>query len=456
MTWTIEWVYAILLTSLTGSILYVTWRVVGMLLEKIGFANIIFELLKVVIIFFLLPIGYIALKAKEQEIGRGYLFGATPVIFRISNILLLLWFCGFLFMLVHFKRNVKRNKEWMQNVIPCEPQVVQQFEEIYQSLGGKKGRLEVCRSYNCQVPCVTGWFFRKIILPMEDYSEDELQVILTHEITHHLQGDVALKWVCAFMLCIHYFNPLAWKFYGAIQKWSEFSCDYKASNVVGSLKTYFGVIANIVVERSFETCLSSQLSETANDLIERIDKMKKNHKVKYRSKWAAAIMVAVAFVTSSATVCAATIGSVQQYVKMYHTTEVEYELENDIDLTSGYVEYIEYGNAEGVVEREGETNTLSRSTTSFEWTVASNELVKSDAFVCVPGQTINVNVFISPSDLTMKVGIMRPDGSRLYVTGEGRVMYDFNITLAGVHRVFVENNSSESVEVEGNYLVYTE
>ena len=330
--------------------------------------------------------------------------------------------------------------------------MVQQFEEIFHALGGKKRKLEVCRSYYCKVPCVTGFFHPKLILPVEKYSKEDLEIIFNHEITHYLQGDVPLKWICAFLLCLHYFNPFAWKFYGAIQKWSEFSCDYRACKAVGSKKQYFEVIAWIAIESSFSTCLSSQLTESKNELVERIGKM--NHKVKFHSKWIAIALSGIAFLTSTVTVSAATVGCAQQYVNLYHATEVEIEAVIDESQQPQYVEYIEYGNAEGVVEREGEIVQWTRSMKYFTWTVGSNEMVKSDAFVAVTGQTINVNVFIDPSDVTMKVGVIMPDGAKWYVTGTEHVNYDFVLVTSGTYRVFVENNSDESVAVEGTYNVY--
>ena len=57
----IDIVTLVLLTTLTGSIMMLLWYGIGMILERLGFINIVFELLKMVALFFYLPIAFIGL-----------------------------------------------------------------------------------------------------------------------------------------------------------------------------------------------------------------------------------------------------------------------------------------------------------------------------------------------------------------------------------------------------------
>ena len=63
-------VIIMLLTSLSGGLLVVIWLGIGVILEKLGFINIVYELLKMVIAFFFLPISYLGLKLFERKIGH--------------------------------------------------------------------------------------------------------------------------------------------------------------------------------------------------------------------------------------------------------------------------------------------------------------------------------------------------------------------------------------------------
>lgn len=65
--WTIlELTMAVLLTSLTGGILTLVWQGIGRGMERAGFTNITFELLKAVVIFYFLPLSFFFLKKLES------------------------------------------------------------------------------------------------------------------------------------------------------------------------------------------------------------------------------------------------------------------------------------------------------------------------------------------------------------------------------------------------------
>lgn len=76
MDWTIEFSWGILLTSFTGSLFFLFWHLAGRALEKAGLAGAGFRLLKMTVISFLLPAGYVFLKQKavNRQLGHGYLF----------------------------------------------------------------------------------------------------------------------------------------------------------------------------------------------------------------------------------------------------------------------------------------------------------------------------------------------------------------------------------------------
>ncbi len=50
--------YCICLTSITGGVISIIWYLLGRLLEKAGFLNIVYTLLKVTTIFWILPVAY--------------------------------------------------------------------------------------------------------------------------------------------------------------------------------------------------------------------------------------------------------------------------------------------------------------------------------------------------------------------------------------------------------------
>ena len=57
---------------------------------------------------------------------------------------------------------------------------------------------------------VTGFFQTVLLLPREDYSEQELEMIIRHELVHYKRHDIAYKMLLMFAVAVHWFNPLVW------------------------------------------------------------------------------------------------------------------------------------------------------------------------------------------------------------------------------------------------------
>ena len=97
MAWTIKLAFAVLLTSLTGSIVLLVWHFIGKGLEWLGYLDIRYSLLKLVLVFFVLPICYLIFTRIVQiwpEWDGGVLFLQTPALLRGCNILCAVWFAG--------------------------------------------------------------------------------------------------------------------------------------------------------------------------------------------------------------------------------------------------------------------------------------------------------------------------------------------------------------------------
>ena len=98
-------------------------------------------------------------------------------------------------------------------------------------------------------------------------------MIFTHEITHYLQGDMLLKWCVLLLHMVHFFNSLAWVLRREVQKWSKYACDIRACSAIGGAKEYFQVIADMALF-SPEGSLAAHLTESKNELAERIERVK--------------------------------------------------------------------------------------------------------------------------------------------------------------------------------------
>ena len=74
-------------------------------------------------------------------------------------------------------------------------------------------------------PMLIGVFGPIIVLPNREYTTEQLQSILLHELTHMRRFDVAVKWFSLLACAVHWFNPLVWIARREIDRACELSCD---------------------------------------------------------------------------------------------------------------------------------------------------------------------------------------------------------------------------------------
>jgi beta-lactamase regulating signal transducer with metallopeptidase domain len=81
-------------------------------------------------------------------------------------------------------------------------------------------------------PFVLGVFKPKIYLPL-DLSGQERNYIILHEQTHIKRKDHIVKFAAYFILCLHWFNPLAWVAFLLMGVDMEMSCDERVLKEMG-------------------------------------------------------------------------------------------------------------------------------------------------------------------------------------------------------------------------------
>ena len=74
-------------------------------------------------------------------------------------------------------------------------------------------------------PMMIGFLKPMILIPNTDYSDNELSVILRHELTHYKRGDIWYKLLLVIANSIHWFNPLVYLMARQANRDLEYSCD---------------------------------------------------------------------------------------------------------------------------------------------------------------------------------------------------------------------------------------
>lgn len=452
MIWTINAIFCLLLTSVTGSVIFVFWCLLGKWLEKIGFLNILYAFMKLNMLFFVVPLQYMVMFWADQSYGifRGDLFLHTKTIMNVCGFAFALWVIGACCMWYKQIRIMRQTSKLFQNMFPCELHTERLFEDIVQELGIKKGKVSLVQCYETPTAMLWGIKQPTVVLPVERYSDEELRVIFVHELMHYKHHDILWRRLASVLIGVHFFNPIIWKIQTLLRKWGEHYCDYTAYEMAGGMKHYFNTIIKIQMKsEGWTSYFAATLSENEDELTERIKRMKVQRNMRKRSAWKAAVITTVMLLGSSMTVIASSKEVADMYHMAYDATDVATEEESLEEL----IEYEESGETEGIVEETGEINEVARSTKTFNWSVASGVRKTSSGFSASSGGKISVSADISPTNKTVRVGIVEPDGTRRYVSGKSFVSNSFSLTKTGTYKVYVENTSGTTITAEGSYII---
>ena len=443
--------FLILLSSITGAIMVIIWYAIGLLLERIGFANIVFELLKMVVLFFLLPIAFVILKAYDDEVGTGRLFGPTPAIVSFCKWFVPLWGIGVVIVLTYIILSVFLVKYRFREAFSCPSGVQAKFDSFKREMHLESSPLQLVQSYRAEIPCTYGILTPRIVIPVEEYSDDELRVIILHEMTHYKQRDVVLKFFSYLMLMIHYFNPFAWMVFFKIQKWSEFVCDFRASKHFDKINSYFDVILRIAMEKPSKSGMVSHLAKSSRELRERARKLRRNNEMKRKSVFSMVLVLCTAFMLSSTSVYAATVECADAYLAIEQKTSVEAALPQSVAVTDGVT--VEYGESHRLTIVEGEVIEQLRGAHAFAWDVRAGYRMYSPWFDCEAGDTLSMNALVDPDDVNIRFGLEDSMGYRYYVYGSTSLYKVFDITSSGEYRIYVQNDTNTDVAVDGSYII---
>lgn len=465
MTWTINLMYLILWTSLSGAIVSVVWFAIGRLLEKAGFLHITYILLKVAILFWVVPITYGVLLLRTMTYGdvhRSFSpdFYITPTILQTATVFCAAWGIGVAIGMAQYIVQRIKITRMMKHATFCSKEVGQQFAQRCAAEGRYARRVRVRQSYQIEIPRVTGILHPTVVLPVERYSVEERDVIFRHELTHVKHHDILFRNLTMLLCIIHFMNPFAWWLNRQMRKWSEYACDYEICCRNHKLKKYYDVILNMAEKSMNAQFLSVQLLESESELQERMKHVMKCYKKKNKSKFVAGMLVACITLISGSSVyavLAASISANEQWqnvtVKEMQDTAVQ---KLDVEEATELIEMTELSRAENIEVSVGEVELLSAKSgvSSFNWNVAAGKEVNSPTFRATSSQTITVTGITSPATKYLRVGIIEPDGMRRYISAKGTFTHTFKLDQTGSYKIYARNgNDSGTINIGGAYQV---
>ena len=162
------------------------------------------------------------------------------------------------------------------------------------------------RSKFVETPMLTGIFKPSIILPDNEYTPEELRLILVHELSHLRQFDIHIKWLMLIACAVHWFNPIVWLLRRELDCMAELACDEKTiRNMDDTEKQSYGdVLINIASKsKPLSNVLSTRLCENNVILRQRLAAIMKNKS--YKKIWRVAFIFILAATMGTACILGA-------------------------------------------------------------------------------------------------------------------------------------------------------
>ena len=102
---------------------------------------------------------------------------------------------------------------------------------------GRVGSIRLVKTREVSGPIAFGIFDRVIAVPADFdtlYAEHERRLALEHELAHHGSGDLIANLFAFTLLCLQWFNPLAWAAHAAFRFDQEAACDARVLEKTGT------------------------------------------------------------------------------------------------------------------------------------------------------------------------------------------------------------------------------
>lgn len=439
--------FMLFLTSLTGTAAYAMWRLGCIWLQKRGSIIGIKWSLVLVIAFFTVPVSFIYLAWKTGLLGNevsGNLFMRTPFLQTAAEAASVIWLIGFVYTIIRHLMIWYALRRFLRNAYRAEADIQEMAKKVEKRLGTRC--IPVYMIVGQSVPAITGYLKCRILLPEKPYTEEELEMILEHELWHYKQGDLILKGLCGWINRIQWFNPLTKRLFEAVDKWGDTVCDLQVcfGKVGRSKKAYFYMIQNNSPGKLLDTHTGMNLRKSIKEVEERALRMSKYNPAKELKRIGLFVLSMCFTFVSSVTAMAAGKGVEAVYNDVYDATQQIILEERQPEIVWGEYEWIP---DDSVVILDEEENPKARGSSTYDWTIPANTLKRTGAVYLHVGDTVTISIIPDPSNAATGIGLDQPNGYLRGVSGAGSYTHAFTVSQDGYHRIYARNETNSTIDV---------
>lgn len=456
--------WALLLSGLTGSIFFLLWLLLDKTILKSD-CVLSKKLLRFTLHTYWIPSLFVVLMHQygddqlvasfaqgEDRIIKHRMLEMSPQIMWTIMLCVTGWLSIVAVITVIWAWQYLRLKRLLKDSIPeTEPDVLACYEEACIRAGIRK-EIPLVRNDLVHTPFAAGMRHHCVVLPFEEYTGQELGMILTHELFHCKQKDLQWRYMALWINLLQAWNPFVYLTRRALREKAECVCDYcvcMSATENFSAKTYFSIILSRAEgERGPIGRFAAGFGSSASELRRRVASMR-NYQIKGTlKKGMAAVAVTVFMLSGSMTAYAAGNEIIGAQHEWYDDTNVGHAvIEEPAEVHVLLPE--ETVDVETVVMYSVD---VARSTNNINWDVPAGKIYSTGFFSLSANTVLSVAAKTTPSGKTVWVGLEYQDGTKYYLVCTGSVANTITAPKKGNYRFFVENKSDVTINAEVSYV----
>lgn len=197
-------------------------------------------------------------EAGQKKINAAF---AEDAIFSLEQIIFVVWAFGAVSMVLYcFIKHMlflKVTKRWSSDV--TDPKILIAITELKKKLGINSD-LQVRYCACISSPMLMQSVNPVILLSENIYTEQELRLVLHHEMIHYKRNDLLYKLMLMFAVAVNWFNPIIYLFSKVFTYYGEISCDEIVTENMDEIgrDQYIRTIIDMAAKKSiFNTIFSS-------------------------------------------------------------------------------------------------------------------------------------------------------------------------------------------------------
>lgn len=458
-----EFLIILVATSLSGSLLFLLfyWLDKLLLREKLIHQYMV---MKILLLFFFLPalvipIYYLVDRQPEVvemkgddftewTLYEGNMYNIATKEWNVLTICLIgIWIVGLCYILI---KNIRKDMAYIMTIdslseLGEEEDIEKIKEEIQRELKITK-KVEIRKTSLVDSPCIYGNKKPKIYFPKEQFTQEEMELLLRHELYHCKKRDNIFNMIMTIFWSVYWFNPIIWLFTSQFYNLCEIDCDrFVLSGKSKEIKEIYAELLLKIASNSTKPKygLTSFKSQNTKFMKRRIYYIMKNTQKK---KGMAIAMIGGLIALCPITTYAAAQGMTTLYDKALEPIPIVY----DSEANKPAKEVKPYKEPEYVADVVI-FQIDPKGTTAVNTYVAENGMAKSTDVYAKKGEEMNITLSGVNSSDRFKAEVTLNGTVKASKTSEsGTIRLNYTAKETGNYIIVIKNLGSSRIKVSGS------